>query len=113
MRVGADGEEGALIDGDMQQNLTLSYFDEEKALGFAESGKNIYEAIKNERDLSEFVVETGYKGLDIVPSTSLMSSICSPNGKGSLFSKNALRLWWLVGITITCSSTRPRRSAAG
>ena len=64
-----------MIDGDMQQNLTLSYFDEEQALAFAESGKNIYEAIKNERDLSAYVVETGYEGLDMVPSTSLMSSI--------------------------------------
>lgn len=69
------GKKVLLIDGDMQQNLTLSYFDEEKALGFAENGKNIYEAIKSERDLSEFVVETGYEGLDIVPSSSLMSSI--------------------------------------
>ena len=69
------GKKVLLIDGDMQQNLTLSYFDEEKALEFAESGKNIYEAIKNERDISQYVVATGYKGLDIVPSTSLMSSI--------------------------------------
>ena len=36
------GKRVLLIDADMQQNLTLSYFDEEKALGFAESGKNIY-----------------------------------------------------------------------
>ncbi len=69
------GKKVLLIDGDMQQNLTLSYFDEEKALEFAENGKNIYEAIKNERDLSDFIVETGYKGLDIIPSSSLMSSI--------------------------------------
>ena len=53
------GKKVLLIDGDMQQNLTLSYFDEEKALEFAESGKNIYEAVKNERDLAEFVVPTG------------------------------------------------------
>ena len=69
------GKKVLMIDGDMQQNLTLSYFDEEQALAFAESGKNIYEAIKNERDLSAYVVETGYEGLDMVPSTSLMSSI--------------------------------------
>jgi chromosome partitioning protein len=69
------GKKVLLIDGDMQQNLTLSYFDEEKALEFAESGKNIYEAVKNERDISQYIVQTGYKGLDIVPSTSLMSSI--------------------------------------
>jgi chromosome partitioning protein len=69
------GKKVLMIDGDMQQNLTLSYFDEEQALAFAENGKNIYEAIKNERDLSAYVVETGYEGLDMVPSTSLMSSI--------------------------------------
>ena len=69
------GKKVLMIDGDMQQSLTLSYFDEEQALAFAESGKNIYEAIKNERDLSAYVGETGYEGLDMVPSTSLMSSI--------------------------------------
>jgi chromosome partitioning protein len=69
------GKKVLMIDGDMQLNLTLSYFDEEKALEFAESGKNIYEAVKNEKDLSGFAVETGYEGLDIVPSTSLMSAI--------------------------------------
>ncbi|MBQ8374660.1 MAG: ParA family protein [Clostridia bacterium] len=71
----AMGKKVLLIDGDMQQNLTLSYFDEEKALEFAQNGKNIYEAIKSERDLSAYIVETGYEGLDMVPSTSLMSSI--------------------------------------
>ena len=71
----AMGKKVLMIDGDMQLNLTLSYFDEEKALEFAQSGKNIYTAIKEEKDLSQFVVETGYKGLDIVPSTSLMSSV--------------------------------------
>ncbi len=71
----AMGKKVLMIDGDMQLNLTLSYFDEEKALEFAESGKNIYTAIKEEKDLSLFIVETGYEGLDIVPSTSLMSSV--------------------------------------
>ena len=71
----AMGKKVLMIDGDMQLNLTLSYFDEEKALEFAESGKNIYTAIKEEKDLSSFIVETGYEGLDIVPSTSLMSSV--------------------------------------
>jgi cellulose biosynthesis protein BcsQ len=31
-----------IIDGDMQLNLTLSLFDEEKALDYASGGKNIY-----------------------------------------------------------------------
>ncbi len=69
------GKKVLLIDGDMQMNLTLSFFNEEEALAYAESGKNIYTAIKEEKDLSDYVVSTKYDGLDIVPSTSLMSSI--------------------------------------
>jgi len=69
------GKRVLLIDGDMQMNLTLSFFDEERALGFSTDDKNIHTAIKNEKDLSDFVVETGYEGLDIIPSSSLMSSV--------------------------------------
>ena len=69
------GKRVLIIDGDMQLNLTLSFFDEEKALEYASNGKNIYTAIKEEKDLSEFVVETSFPGLDVVPSTSLMSAI--------------------------------------
>lgn len=69
------GKKVLLIDGDMQLNLTLSFFDEEKSLEFASNGKNVYTAIKEEKDLSDFVVPTEYEGLDIVPSTSLMSAI--------------------------------------
>ena len=69
------GKKVLVIDGDMQLNLTLSFFDEEKALEYASGGKNIYTAIKEEKDLSDFVVATDYEGLDIIPSTSLMSSI--------------------------------------
>ena len=69
------GKRVLLIDGDMQLNLTLSFFDEEKALGFATDDKNIHTAIKGERDLSDFVAETSYQGLDIIPSSSLMSSV--------------------------------------
>ena len=59
----------------MQLNLTLSFFGEEDALNYASNGKNIYTAIKEEKDLSDFVVPTEYEGLDIIPSTSLMSAI--------------------------------------
>ena len=69
------GKKVLMIDGDMQLNLTLSYFDEERALDYASNGKNIYTAIKDDKDLSDFVAPTDYKDLDIIPSTSLMSAI--------------------------------------
>lgn len=69
------GKKVLMIDGDMQLNLTISYFDEDKALNFAQENKNIHYAIKNEKDLTDFVAGTGIDGLDIIPSTSLMSEI--------------------------------------
>lgn len=69
------GKKVLLIDADMQVNLTLAYFDEERALGFAESGRNVYTAVKEERALSDFIAPTDYEGLDIVPSTPAMSGI--------------------------------------
>ena len=69
------GKKVLLIDGDMQMNLTLSFFDEEQALGFSTSEKNIHTAIKAERDLTDYVVSTAYQNLDMIPSTSLMSSV--------------------------------------
>ena len=69
------GKRVLLIDGDMQLNLTLSFFDEERSLEYASNKRNIYTAIKEERDLSDFVVSTEYEGLDIIPSTPLMSEI--------------------------------------
>lgn len=71
----AMGKRVLLIDADMQMNLTLSFFDEEVALAHATGQKNIYYAIKGERDIRDYVVPTPYQGLDIVPSTSLMSSV--------------------------------------
>lgn len=64
-----------LIDGDMQMNLTLSFFDDEQSLEYAKNGKNMYTAIKEQRDLSSYIIPTGYTGLDIIPSSTLMSSI--------------------------------------
>lgn len=59
----------------MQLNLTLSFFSEEEALGFVQSGKNLYTGMKEARDLSEYVVPTAYAGVDLIPSSTLMSSI--------------------------------------
>lgn len=69
------GKKVLLIDGDMQLNLTISFFDEEQSYEFAKGEKNIYRAIVKEDDISDYIVSTDIEGLDIVPSTSLMSSI--------------------------------------
>ena len=69
------GKKVLLIDGDMQLNLSLSFFSEEKVLEYARSEKNLYYAIKGQKDLSEYIIATEYPGLDLIPSTTLMSSI--------------------------------------
>ncbi len=70
-----EGARVLMIDGDMQMNLTLSFFNEDQALEFAKSGQNLYTAIKEEKDLSSYIVSTPYPRLDIIPSSTLMSSI--------------------------------------
>ena len=69
------GKKVLLIDGDMQMNLTLSFFDDEKSLGFAQGEKNLYRGIINQKDLSDFVQNTEYENLDLLPSSTLMSGI--------------------------------------
>ena len=70
-----EGKKVLLIDGDMQMNLTLSFFDDEQSLEYARNGKNLYTAIKEQRDLTPYVQHTEYEGLDLIPSSTLMSSI--------------------------------------
>lgn len=69
------GKKVLLIDGDMQMNLTLSFFDDEESLELAKNGKNIYTATIEQKDLTDYVIHTEYDGLDIIPSSTLMSSI--------------------------------------
>lgn len=64
-----------LIDGDMQLNLSLSLFEEEEVLAFAQSDRNLYEGIKKQADLTGYIVHSPYEGLDLIPSSTLMSSI--------------------------------------
>ena len=71
----AEGKRVLLIDGDMQMNLTLSYFDDETSLGFAKSGENLYTAIREQRELTPYIRPTGYENLDLIPSSTLMSGI--------------------------------------
>ncbi|MBQ8718599.1 MAG: AAA family ATPase, partial [Clostridia bacterium] len=69
------GKRVLLIDGYMQLNLTLSFFPEDQALGFVQSGSNLYTAIKEQKSLQDYIVKTPYEGVDIIPSSTLMSSI--------------------------------------
>jgi len=69
------GKSVLLIDGDMQLNLSLAFFTEEKVLDIAKGDKNLYHAIKKQADLSDYILHTEYENLDIVPSSTLMSSI--------------------------------------
>ncbi len=71
----AAGKKVLLVDGDMQLNLSLSFFDEEKVLEMAESEKNLYQAVRNKRNLSNYIVPSPYENLDLIPSSILMSQI--------------------------------------
>lgn len=64
-----------VADGDMQLNLSLSFFDEDTVLEMAQSHENLYYAIKEQKDLTSFIKKTPYEKLDIIPSSTLMSSI--------------------------------------
>ena len=71
----ARGKKVLLIDGDMQLNLTLSYFDEDKALEIAAGDKNIYVALREQKPLDGYIYKTDYENVDLIPSSTLMSSI--------------------------------------
>lgn len=69
------GKKVLLIDGDMQMNLTLSYFNDEQSLEMAKGDKNLYTGIIEGRDLTGFPIPTEYPNLDLIPSSTLMSGI--------------------------------------
>lgn len=69
------GKKVLMVDGDMQLNLSLSYFDEEQVLEMAEGDMNLYHAIRGKKDLKDYIVSTQYENLDIIPSSTLMSQV--------------------------------------
>ena len=69
------GKKVLLVDGDMQMNLSLSFFPEEEVLSMASGKKNLYEAIKKQKDLTGCIHSTKYEGVDLIPSSMLMSGI--------------------------------------
>lgn len=64
-----------MIDGDMQMNLSLSFFSEDQVLESAQNGNNIYTAVTNGDDITDYITATKYENLDAVVSSSLMSNI--------------------------------------
>ena len=64
-----------MIDGDMQLNLSLSFFSDDEVLAMAQTEKNLYYAVKNQKDLKDYIVHTPYENLDMIPSSTLMSSM--------------------------------------
>ena len=71
----AMGRKVLLIDGDMQMNLTLAFLEEEKVLEYCSSEINLYHAVKNQNDLQDYIVSAEITDLDLIPSSTLMSSI--------------------------------------
>ncbi len=69
------GKKVLLVDGDMQLNLSLSFFSEEEVLRMAAGEKNLYHAIGKQEDLTDYIVPTKYENLDLIPSSTQMSSI--------------------------------------
>ena len=69
------GKKVLLIDGDMQLNLSLSFFPEDWVLAQAAGEKNLYRAIGKQEDLTDYIAHTPYENLDLIPSSTLMSSI--------------------------------------
>lgn len=63
------------IDADMQMNLSLSFFEEEEVMKFNTGENNLYHAMLEGRDLSGCVYDTRYEGLELIPSSMLMSGI--------------------------------------
>lgn len=71
----AAGYRVLLMDGDMQLNLSLSFFDEEKVLDMAQKEDNLYYAVRGKKDLKDYIIPTPYENLDLIPSSTLMSQV--------------------------------------
>ncbi len=81
------GKKVLMIDGDMQMNLSLSFFNEEEVLAYSSSDKNLFTFMNGSRELSECIVSTNFEGLDLVPSSLNMSrmesELCQRDAKES------------------------------
>ena len=107
------GKKVLMVDGDMQLNLSLSFFSEEEVLEMAAGEKNLYYAIGHQSDLSDFIVHTKYENLDLVPSSTLMSSVEYELFTKSLSCGNVCRRLKIPECTITFSLMHRLLLAAG
>lgn len=88
------GKKVLVIDGDMQLNLTLAFFDEEKVLKIVEDGNNVYGIVKDGKSAKDCIYKTPYKNLDVLPSSTLMSGVeyeLFTKWQRELILKNALK----------------------
>lgn len=69
------GKRVLCIDGDMQLNLTLSFFDEEKAFEFAKSAHNTYTLLTKDASARDCIRKSAYENIDVLPSSTLMSGV--------------------------------------
>ena len=69
------GKRVLCIDGDMQLNLTLSFFNEEKAFEFAKSEYNTHTLLVKGVPAKDCVRHTDYENLDLLPSSTLLSGV--------------------------------------
>jgi chromosome partitioning protein len=69
------GKKVLVIDGDMQLNLSLSFYNEEKVMEIASSNKNLYSGITQNINIQDIIVETPYENLDLISSSLSMSRI--------------------------------------
>jgi len=95
----AMGKKVLMLDGDMQMNLSLAFLEEEKVLQYAQGSKNIYYAVKQQDDLSAYIISAECPNIDLIPSTSLMSSI-----EYELFTKWQRELILKKQIRVICES---------
>ena len=69
------GKRVLCVDGDMQLNLTLSFFDEDKAFEFVKSDYNTYTMLTKDAKARDCIRRTPYENLALIPSSSLMSGV--------------------------------------
>lgn len=68
------GKRVLCVDGDMQLNLTLAFFDENAAIEYAQSGFNTYTMLTKDVSAADCVRKTQFD-VDVIPSSTLMSGV--------------------------------------